>query len=70
LTLVPGLAYDPRGWRLGYGGGYYDRFLKNYRGISLGVSFDALLLNSLPHEEYDISMDWILTEKTLFEVQK
>jgi 5-formyltetrahydrofolate cyclo-ligase len=62
LTLVPGLAFDRQGWRLGYGGGYFDRFLKDYAGVSLGVIFGALLLDSLPHTAFDMSIEWLVTE--------
>jgi 5-formyltetrahydrofolate cyclo-ligase len=66
LALVPGLAFDRHGWRLGYGGGYFDRFLKDFPGTSLGVVFQALLLENLLHDEYDVPMKWIVTEKGLF----
>jgi 5-formyltetrahydrofolate cyclo-ligase len=69
LALVPGLAYDRRGWRLGYGGGYYDRFLTGFSGVSLGVTFDALLLDKLPCGEYDVPVKWIVTEKELTNIQ-
>lgn len=62
LAVVPGLAYDRRGWRLGYGGGYFDRFLKDFTGISLGVIFQALLLESVPHTELDMPVHWLVTE--------
>jgi 5-formyltetrahydrofolate cyclo-ligase len=70
LALVPGLAFDRNGWRLGYGGGYYDRFLKGFCGVNLGVVFQALLLESLPHDEHDIPMKWIVTEKSMYSLQK
>lgn len=66
LLLVPGLAYDRRGWRLGYGGGYYDRFLAGFGGISVGVTFHALLLEALPHEPHDAPVGWVVTERGLF----
>ncbi len=65
LVLTPGLAYDQRGWRLGYGGGYFDRFLQDFEGVSLGVVYAALLLDDLPHGEFDVPMDWIVTEEGL-----
>jgi 5-formyltetrahydrofolate cyclo-ligase len=68
LCLVPGLAYDRQGWRLGYGGGYYDRFLQHFPGPSLGVTFAALLLESLPHGEWDVPMRGIVTENGLVEI--
>lgn len=62
LALVPGLAYDRRGWRLGYGGGYFDRFLKNFMGNSLGVIYQALLLDTVPHSPHDMPVGWVATE--------
>lgn len=66
LALVPGLAFDRLGRRLGYGGGYFDRFLCDFTGISLGVIFTALLLDHLPSGEYDVPVQWIMTEVGLF----
>ncbi|MDI6768627.1 MAG: 5-formyltetrahydrofolate cyclo-ligase [Anaerolineales bacterium] len=64
LALVPGLAFDRQGWRLGYGGGFFDRFLAGFdNGICLGVTYHALLLDHLPHNEYDIPMQYIVTEE-------
>ena len=65
LVLAPGLAFARSGWRLGYGGGYYDRFLTNFHGVSIGIVFQALLLESLPHSEYDVPMQWLVTENGL-----
>ncbi len=62
LALVPALAYDRHGWRLGYGGGYYDRFLAVFRGVSLGIAYHALLLDDLPHRAHDIPVEFIVTE--------
>jgi 5-formyltetrahydrofolate cyclo-ligase len=65
LVLAPGLAFDKNGWRLGYGGGYFDRFLKDFRGVSVGVLFQALLLDAIPHGAYDIPVNWLVTENGL-----
>ena len=69
LALVPGLAYDRAGRRLGYGGGYFDRFLRGFTGVSLGVTFRALMLDQLPFEEHDISVQWIVTEDGVVEAR-
>jgi 5-formyltetrahydrofolate cyclo-ligase len=66
LALVPGLAFDRKGKRLGYGGGYFDRFLYDFSGVSLGVTFQALLLDDLPSSEHDILVGWIVTEAGFF----
>jgi 5-formyltetrahydrofolate cyclo-ligase len=68
LALVPGLAFDRRGWRLGYGGGYYDRFLKGFCGVVVGITFQALLLESLPHDLHDAPVQWLVSENGLFPV--
>jgi len=65
LALVPGLAFDRAGRRLGYGGGYFDRFLCAFTGASLGVTFQALLLDRLPCGEYDVPVGWVVTEAGL-----
>ena len=62
LVLVPGLAFDRFGWRLGYGGGYYDRFLANFRGDCVGIAFQALFFDTLPHGKYDIPVSRIVSE--------
>ena len=69
LALVPGLAFDRHGWRLGYGGGYFDRFLKEFSGVSAGIVFQALLLDSIPHTALDIPMQWVVTEHELSAAQ-
>ena len=66
LTLAPGLAFDRHGWRLGYGGGYFDRFLKIFRGVCAGIVFHDLLIDEVPHGEHDMAMNWIITEQELF----
>jgi 5-formyltetrahydrofolate cyclo-ligase len=63
LVLTPGLAYDLHGWRLGYGGGFYDRFLSEQHAcISLGVTYQALVQTDLPHQEYDVPVQFLVTE--------
>lgn len=66
LVLAPGLAFDRNGWRLGYGGGYFDRFLYEFRGVSLGVTFEALLFADLPHDSHDVPMNWLVTESGFY----
>lgn len=63
LCIVPALAFDRRGFRLGYGGGYYDKFLKGFDGVSLGVTYDALIADKLPTGVYDVPVDVIITER-------
>lgn len=62
-VIVPGVAFDLRGNRLGYGKGYYDRFLlKNSHVKRIAICFDLQLVDSLPTDEYDQKMDFVITE--------
>lgn len=64
LILVPGLAFTRRGFRLGYGGGYYDRLLSEPgHALTLGACFQALLLEELTHEPHDVPVDFLVTEE-------
>jgi 5-formyltetrahydrofolate cyclo-ligase len=66
VVLVPLLAFDDAGWRLGYGGGYYDRTLAALRAeqsvLAVGVGFAAQRLDKVPHDATDQRLDRILTE--------
>jgi 5-formyltetrahydrofolate cyclo-ligase len=61
VALVPGVAFDRRGTRLGFGGGYYDRFLPTTPALRIGIAFDECLADELPYGEYDQRMDWVAT---------
>ncbi|SJZ37654.1 5-formyltetrahydrofolate cyclo-ligase [Enhydrobacter aerosaccus] len=67
VLLVPLLACDEEGWRLGYGGGFYDRTLAALRAKStvtaIGVGFDAQLVAEVPHGPQDQRLDWLLTDR-------
>lgn len=63
ICIVPALAFDAQGNRLGYGKGYYDRFLSDFCGLSIGITFDELKCPALPIESTDISVDIIITDK-------
>ncbi|NLE44568.1 MAG: 5-formyltetrahydrofolate cyclo-ligase [Chloroflexi bacterium] len=65
LVFVPGLAFDRKGGRLGFGGGYYDRFLPTTRAIRIGITYDANLVDRLPHAEWDQRVHWIATPSTI-----
>jgi 5-formyltetrahydrofolate cyclo-ligase len=62
LAFVPGLAYTREGWRLGYGGGYFDRFLCGFSGISVGITYADLILKELSRDSFDVPVQWIVTE--------
>lgn len=61
--IVPGVAFDRTGRRLGYGKGFYDRLLahRNPQATVVGVVFDELLFDEIPHEEHDMPMDYVVT---------
>lgn len=63
LIVVPGVAFDLAGHRLGYGKGYYDRFLHERRGRLVGLCFDFQLVERLPAEAHDVRMDMVVTEE-------
>ena len=62
LCLVPALAFDRQGYRLGYGKGFYDRFLADFDGASVGICFGDCLFDRLPRHPHDRRVDLILTE--------
>ncbi|CAN1211426.1 5-formyltetrahydrofolate cyclo-ligase [Tumidithrix helvetica PCC 7403] len=68
LILMPAVACDRTGYRLGYGGGFYDRWLPQQRGYKVGIIFSDYLLAQLPHEAWDVPMQAICTELGIFEV--
>ena len=65
LVIVPALAFDRSGYRLGYGGGYYDRMLASATCPCVGLAFHDLLVESLPREEWDRPVSAICTEEVL-----
>jgi 5-formyltetrahydrofolate cyclo-ligase len=67
LVLVPMLAGDYKLNRVGYGMGYYDRLLKNFRGKTCGLLYDDCLFNEIPVNEFDEVLDLIVTEKRILE---
>ncbi|MEZ3497276.1 MAG: 5-formyltetrahydrofolate cyclo-ligase [Lachnospiraceae bacterium] len=66
LCIIPALAFDKSGYRLGYGKGYYDRFLAKFSGETLGLVYDCCFYDSLPHGKFDRAAQWILTESEMY----
>lgn len=64
-VLVPGLAFDSTGGRLGRGGGWFDRMLAEIRGLRIGVAFSVQLVGNVPVESHDIRMDCLVTAEEL-----
>ncbi len=63
ICFVPGLVYDKAGYRLGYGKGFYDRYLSHFSGCTLGVVYSDYILPVVPRGRFDVSVNILLTEK-------
>lgn len=71
LMLIPALVYDNLGFRLGYGRGYYDRYVSSYRGIKAGLCYHSFLrATPLPCGRFDFAVDYIVTEKGVRLIEK
>lgn len=62
-VLLPGLAFDRAGLRLGYGGGFYDRLLPGFGGLVIGVVWSPLWVARLPGDPHDCRAGWVATER-------
>lgn len=69
-VLLPGLAFDLKGQRLGSGKAFYDKTLKNFSGIKVGVAYSIQITESLPSSEHDIPVDFIVTEKEVVKIHE
>lgn len=68
LIIVPGAVFDRKGYRIGFGGGYYDRFLAdkiNDKSTKISVAFHLQIIDQVPKEEHDVPVDIIITEKEI-----
>ena len=65
LCIVPALSYDWHGFRLGYGKGYYDRFLSKYDGVMIGICYSDCVQRKLPHGRFDRPVELLVTERYL-----
>ena len=63
LLVVPGVAFDEKGYRLGYGKGYYDKVLARKKIFSIGLGYSLQLLEKVPRGKYDERLDAIVTEE-------
>lgn len=63
MIVVPGIVFDTNCYRIGYGGGYYDKFLYNLPVFSVGVCFDEQLIEKIPVEKNDVQVDMVITDK-------
>ena len=70
VCFIPAVAADRNGYRIGYGGGYYDRFLSGFHGTAAAVTFSEFLLDNVPHGKYDLQADFTVTEGGILTVVK
>ncbi|WP_337019492.1 5-formyltetrahydrofolate cyclo-ligase [Oceanobacillus massiliensis] len=67
LMIVPGILFDRNGFRIGFGGGYYDRFLKDYSGKSISLCSKEQLVDNIPRQPFDLPVSTVVTEDEIFE---
>lgn len=70
LCLVPALAYDLEGFRLGYGKGYYDRYLAGFGGALVGICYSDCVSRHLPHGRYDRAVETLVTEEYIRQIRR
>lgn len=63
VAFIPGVAFDKRGHRIGFGGGFFDRFLKKVRCTTIGLAYEFQIVEKVPEEHYDMAVDYIVTER-------
>ncbi len=67
LVIVPGIVFDIKGYRVGHGLGYYDKFLKKTNAKKIGLAFEFQVVSEISYEEHDIKMDKIVTEDRIID---
>ena len=70
ICIVPAFMFDKSGYRLGYGKGYYDRYLSKYKGSTIGICYSQNIKEELFHGKYDRTVDMIVTEKGVIDCGK
>lgn len=66
LFIVPGVAFDRSGNRLGRGGGFYDRLLAHSQAAKIGLAFEIQIIDKVPSAAYDVQMDMVITERSTY----
>lgn len=70
LCILPAFAFDTEGYRIGFGKGYYDRFLQRFDGVKAGICYPSCIANRLPHGRYDVAADYVITPKYILTIRK
>ena len=69
-VIVPGIAFDARGYRLGFGKGYYDKFLKKAtHAVKIGLAYDLQIVEGIPAEPHDVKMDYVVTPTRVLKIR-
>ncbi|MCQ2771223.1 MAG: 5-formyltetrahydrofolate cyclo-ligase [Clostridia bacterium] len=66
ICIIPAVVYDKRGFRVGYGGGYYDRYLSTFKGTKVGVEYYEYVIGNVPSGRFDLAVDVLITEKGIY----
>ena len=70
IIVVPTVGISPLGVRLGYGHGFYDKFLEKKDALTISLTLEKQIIKNIPKSEHDISIDWIITEDRMFQSKK
>ncbi|RLF39548.1 MAG: 5-formyltetrahydrofolate cyclo-ligase, partial [Thermoplasmata archaeon] len=70
IIIVPGIAFDFRGYRIGYGKGFYDRFLRGADALKIGIAYDFQIVKQIPEDDGDVPVDIIVSEKRVLFCRK
>lgn len=70
VCIVPAVVYDTKGYRIGYGRGYYDRYLSAFNGTKVGLAYSDFIIPQVPRGRYDLAVDVLVTEKGVKAIKK
>jgi 5-formyltetrahydrofolate cyclo-ligase len=70
IIVVPTVGISPTGVRLGYGHGFYDKFLAKKDTITISLVLEKQIIKNIPKSKHDINIDWIITEDRMFQSEK
>jgi len=70
VVIVPGLAFTTRGERIGYGKGYYDKFLSVCKATKIGLAFEEFIIDEIPTDKHDVTVDFVVSDDRIINVNK
>jgi 5-formyltetrahydrofolate cyclo-ligase len=70
VILVPTVGISPKGVRLGYGHGFYDRFLASHKTSTISLTLEKQVVKNIPKSDHDVLIDWVVTEDRVIETQR